>query len=158
MDYDYSFCSGQTPNYLITTSSAPSSHPMYGPPSSSSMNTQPSTVVSSIAKPSQNITVDHHPKDDDKKIRGTLVLMKKNFLELNDLKVSLQLISSVNCDPVLVVVQQRLVMLFSMEEHDQPTRFQLENQQKTQQMPLVIVKILIKKQKNRRGRGVHAGG
>ncbi|KAM1015951.1 hypothetical protein ACFX13_046437 [Malus domestica] len=120
--------------------------------------TSPSTVVSSIAKPSQNITVDHHPKDDDKKIRGTLVLMKKNFLELNDLKVSLQLISSVNCDPVLVVVQQRLVMLFSTEEHDQPTQFQLENQQKTQQMPLVIVKILIKKQKNRSGKGVHAGG
>ncbi|KAB2620822.1 linoleate 9S-lipoxygenase 5 [Pyrus ussuriensis x Pyrus communis] len=74
---------------------------------------QPLTVVSSTAKPSQNITVDHHPKDDDKKIRGTVVLVKKNVLELNDLKasfldrfhelrgkkVSLQLISSVNCDP-----------------------------------------------------------
>ncbi|KAM1490433.1 hypothetical protein ACFXTO_033560 [Malus domestica] len=74
---------------------------------------QPLTVVSSTAKPSQNITVDHHPKDGDKKIKGTVVLMKKNVLELNDLKasfldrfhelrgkkVSLQLISSVNCDP-----------------------------------------------------------
>ncbi|KAM2227796.1 hypothetical protein ACFXTI_014569 [Malus domestica] len=49
---------------------------------------QPLTVVSSIAKPSQNITVDHHPKDDDKKIRWTMMLMKKNVLELNDLKAS----------------------------------------------------------------------
>ncbi|KAM2903121.1 hypothetical protein COP2_002971 [Malus domestica] len=158
MDYDYRSRSGQIPNYLPATSSAPSSHPMYRPPSSSFMNPQPSTMVSSTAKPSQNITVDHYPKDDDKKIRGTLMLMKKNFLELNDLKVSLQLISSVNCDPMLVVVQQRLIMLFGTEEHDQSTQFQLENQQKTQQMPLVIVKILKKKQKNRSGRGVHEGG
>ncbi|KAM1739298.1 hypothetical protein ACFX11_015033 [Malus domestica] len=49
---------------------------------------QPLTVVSSTAKPSQNITVDHHLKDDDKKIRRTVVLMKKNVLELNDLKAS----------------------------------------------------------------------
>lgn len=73
---------------------------------------QPLTVASS-AKPSQNITVDPHPKDGDKKIKGRVVLMKKNVLELNDLKasfldrvhelwgkvVSLQLISSVNGDP-----------------------------------------------------------
>ncbi|TQD75953.1 hypothetical protein C1H46_038526 [Malus baccata] len=44
---------------------------------------QPLTVASSTAKPSQNITVDHHPKDDDKKIRGTVLLMKNNVLELN---------------------------------------------------------------------------
>ncbi|KAM1002139.1 hypothetical protein ACFX2C_002604 [Malus domestica] len=49
---------------------------------------QPLTVVSSTAKPSQNITVDHHPKDDNKKIRGMVVLMKNNVLELNDLKTS----------------------------------------------------------------------
>ncbi|CAN6705839.1 unnamed protein product [Malus baccata var. baccata] len=36
MDYDYRSRSGQTPNYRPATSSAPSSHPMYGPPSSSS--------------------------------------------------------------------------------------------------------------------------
>ncbi|VVA12680.1 PREDICTED: linoleate 9S-lipoxygenase [Prunus dulcis] len=73
---------------------------------------QPLTVASS-AKPSQNITVDPHPKDGGKKIKGRVVLMKKNVLELNDLKasfldrvhelwgkvVSLQLISSVNGDP-----------------------------------------------------------
>ncbi|KAM1695009.1 hypothetical protein ACFXTN_026695 [Malus domestica] len=44
---------------------------------------QPLTVASSTAKPSQNITVDHHPKNDDKKIRGTVLLMKNNVLELN---------------------------------------------------------------------------
>ncbi|KAM2543120.1 hypothetical protein TB2_022475 [Malus domestica] len=44
---------------------------------------QPLTVASSTAKPSQNITVDHHPKDGDKKIRGTVLLMKNNVLELN---------------------------------------------------------------------------
>ncbi|XP_068315128.1 uncharacterized protein [Pyrus communis] len=37
MDYDYRTRSGQMPNYRPATSSAPSSHPMYGPPSSSSM-------------------------------------------------------------------------------------------------------------------------
>ncbi|KAM1209073.1 hypothetical protein ACFX2J_014655 [Malus domestica] len=46
------------------------------------------TVVSSTAKPSQNITVDHHLKDDDKKIRRTVMLIKKNVLELNVLKAS----------------------------------------------------------------------
>lgn len=74
---------------------------------------QPLTVVSSAAKPSQTINVDYRPKTGEKKLRGTVVLMKKNVLELNDLKASvldrfdelrgkrvlLQLISSVNCDP-----------------------------------------------------------
>ncbi|KAM2676084.1 hypothetical protein EV1_002786 [Malus domestica] len=40
MDYDYRSRSGQIPNYLPATSSAPSSHPMYRPPSSSFMNPQ----------------------------------------------------------------------------------------------------------------------
>ncbi|KAB2630176.1 linoleate 9S-lipoxygenase 5 [Pyrus ussuriensis x Pyrus communis] len=74
---------------------------------------QPLTVVSSAAKPSQTINVDYRQKTGEKKLRGTVVLMKKNVLELNDLKASvldrfdelrgkrvlLQLISSVNCDP-----------------------------------------------------------
>ncbi|KAM1549405.1 hypothetical protein ACFX1Z_010460 [Malus domestica] len=74
---------------------------------------QPLTVVSSAAKPSETINVDHRPKTGEKKLRGTVVLMKKNVLELNNLKASvldrfdelrgkrvlLQLISSVNCDP-----------------------------------------------------------
>ncbi|KAK9919844.1 hypothetical protein M0R45_028419 [Rubus argutus] len=71
---------------------------------------RPLTV--SAAKSSRSIsTMD--ARSDEKKIKGTVVLMKKNLLELNDLKasfmdrvgellgkvVSFQLISSVNTDP-----------------------------------------------------------
>ena len=74
---------------------------------------QPLPLASTAAKASQNNTIDPHPKYEDKKIKGRVVLMKKNVLDLNDLTasvldrvdelvgkaVSLQLISSVNGDP-----------------------------------------------------------
>ncbi|CAL9003385.1 unnamed protein product [Prunus brigantina] len=86
---------------------------------------QPLTSASTAAKISQNITIDPHPKEmeeektkfqtghEGKKIKGRVVLMKKNVLDLNDFKasvldrvhellgkaVSLRLISSVKGDP-----------------------------------------------------------
>ncbi|CAL9003350.1 unnamed protein product [Prunus brigantina] len=74
---------------------------------------QPLPLASTASKASQNNTIDPHPKYEGKKIKGRVVLMKKNVLDLNDLTasvldrvgelvgkaVSLQLISSVNGDP-----------------------------------------------------------
>ncbi|XP_021817418.1 probable linoleate 9S-lipoxygenase 5 isoform X2 [Prunus avium] len=86
---------------------------------------QPLTSASTAAKTSQNIIIDPHPKEmeeektkfdtghEGKKIKGRVVLMKKNVLDLNDFKasvldrvhellgkaVSLRLISSVKGDP-----------------------------------------------------------
>ncbi|PQQ06496.1 putative linoleate 9S-lipoxygenase 5 [Prunus yedoensis var. nudiflora] len=74
---------------------------------------QPLPLASTAAKASQNNTIDPHPKYEGKKVKGRVVLMKKNVLDLNDLTasvldrvgelvgkvVSLQLISSVNGDP-----------------------------------------------------------
>ncbi|PQQ06499.1 putative linoleate 9S-lipoxygenase 5 isoform X2 [Prunus yedoensis var. nudiflora] len=86
---------------------------------------QPLTSASPAAKTSQNIIIDPHPKEmeeektkfetghEGKKIKGRVVLMKKNVLDLNDFKasvldrvhellgkaVSLRLISSVKGDP-----------------------------------------------------------
>ncbi|XP_008246453.2 PREDICTED: probable linoleate 9S-lipoxygenase 5 [Prunus mume] len=83
------------------------------------------TSASTAAKTSQNITIDPHPKEmeeektkfetghEGKKIKGRVVLMKKNVLDLNDFKasvldrvhellgkaVSLRLISSVKGEP-----------------------------------------------------------
>ena len=62
---------------------------------------------------SQDTTVDTQPKNESKKIKGRVVLMKKVVLDMNDLKasildrvdellgkaVSLRLISLVNGDP-----------------------------------------------------------
>lgn len=85
---------------------------------------RPLTV--SAAKSSQSISTMDAPSD-DKKIKGTVVLMKKNLLELNDLKasfidrvhelfgkaVSLQLISSVNTDPG----ENTIIFFFFFEIH-----------------------------------------
>ncbi|VVA33122.1 PREDICTED: linoleate 9S-lipoxygenase [Prunus dulcis] len=74
---------------------------------------QPLPLASTAAKASQNSTIYPHPKYEGKKIKGRVVLMKNNVLDLNDLTasvldrvgelvgkaVSLQLISSVNGDP-----------------------------------------------------------
>ncbi|KAL6278606.1 hypothetical protein ACE6H2_022207 [Prunus campanulata] len=86
---------------------------------------QPLTSASPAAKTSQNIIIDPHPEEmeeektkfetghEGKKIKGRVVLMKKNVLDLNDFKasvldrvhellgkaVSLRLISSVKGDP-----------------------------------------------------------
>ncbi|CAB4285327.1 unnamed protein product [Prunus armeniaca] len=74
---------------------------------------QPFPFASTAAKASQNNTIDPQPKYEGKKIKGRVVLMKKNVLDLNDLTasvldrvgelvgkaVSLQFISSVNGDP-----------------------------------------------------------
>ncbi|KAM2554468.1 hypothetical protein TB2_018587 [Malus domestica] len=52
----------------------------------------------------------------------------------SSLASSIESLSSINQDLHWKLQQQRLAMLFGTEEHDQSTQFQLENQQKTQQM------------------------
>ncbi|BBH06531.1 hypothetical protein Prudu_018212 [Prunus dulcis] len=83
---------------------------------------------------SQNNTIDPHPKYEGKKIKGRVVLMKKNVLDLNDLTasvldrvgelvgkaVSLQLISSVNGDPGVPRKSWKASIFGKLDYHNHP--------------------------------------